>query len=418
MQYGCRIYYPKARLYSTVASNPPLIRIDNGTFYRRHPSSTTGGKSHNPAIFSGLSFELSSPYYGQQQHWAVIGPSNAGKTTFFQILLGQHICCPPTARLYPLLSCEETDARYRNPARAIKYVGFDGDRAAANRSAMRGAYLSARYESRREDTDFSVLDYLQDNTELNPLEERRDKEIRDQDLYEVIKNLNLDALISMPISTLSNGQTRRARIAKALLEKPMVLLLDEPFMGLDPPTVSNLVELLYRMAEANAPRLVLALRPQDSLPQWITHAIRLSGSLGLASQGRRENAFSTSSNRRTADDGSRAPGISGYPLQPGLPMLDQGALGQTITESGQSHESLSMTWQSPCSSHSEDQIKDKQILISMRGVRIKYGEKAVLGNWQQTGGKHGLWWDVHYGQRWGIFGPNGAFPIFVLTSQH
>ena len=89
--------------------------------------------------------------------------------------------------------------------------------------------MSARYESRREATDFTVMDFLRGNTDLNPSEEQEGKDVNDRSVRKVISDLKLGALVDMPMGNLSNGQTRRTRIARALLGRPMVLLLDEPF---------------------------------------------------------------------------------------------------------------------------------------------------------------------------------------------
>ncbi|CAD6564015.1 MAG: hypothetical protein ASARMPRED_002645 [Alectoria sarmentosa] len=278
---------------STTIESPPIIRIENGTFYRKYPSATDQDAASKSALFRGLTWYLPSKAVGdeKQQHWAVLGLSNAGKTTFFDVIRGHHLCIPPAARSFPYLSSKEVeivDSRYRNVARAIQHVGFDGERGGVAKSGTRGAYLSARYESRREATDFSVMEFLKGNTDLNPSEEQEGKEVNDQSLDKVISDLKLEALVHMPMGNLSNGQTRRARIARALLGKPMVLLLDEPFMGLDPSTMTTLSPLLHSLARASSPRLILALRPQDPLPDWITHVIHLGPNFQITYQGSKD----------------------------------------------------------------------------------------------------------------------------------
>jgi ABC-type molybdenum transport system ATPase subunit/photorepair protein PhrA len=317
------------RKYGTSHTRPPIIRISNGTFYRHHPNSSLAATTPNPPLFENLNFELPS-FASNKEYWSIIGPSSSGKTTFLQILGGKHLSIPPTARSYPYLESDEIESKnhqLRNPERAIKRVGFDGEQGLGGQ-APQSAYLSARYESRREDTDFSVLDYLQGNTELNPSKDICGKKIDAASLERVIKDLRLGDLIDMPVSNLSNGQTRRARIARALLGKPEVLLLDEPFMGLDPPTLLSLSPMLQGLAEANSPRLLLSLRPQDPIPEWITHLIYLKGDCQIAFLGRKKDVLQDLNNYVTAvKDGEVEPDIH-------MPLFSMHEVGRALTERG------------------------------------------------------------------------------------
>ena len=228
-------FLPSTAIRSTIttpsASRLPVIRIDNATFYKQHPASANAS---NPPLFSGLTFSLPS-FPERPQCWSIVSPSSTGKTTFLEVLQGQHICIPSNGRSFPYLSTDDVaakDPHLRVPTRAIRYVGFNGMGNTAGGSGIRGAYLSARYESRREDTDFSLMDYLNGKTSLNASEEvtvAGESSKKEEILREVIQQLKLEALLDLPVGNLSNGQTRRARIAKALMSAPEALLLDEPF---------------------------------------------------------------------------------------------------------------------------------------------------------------------------------------------
>ena len=175
-------------------------------------------------------------------------------------------------------------------------------------------------------------------------------------------------------------------------------------VGLDPPTLTILSPLLCELARAKSPRLLLALRTQDPIPEWITHLIYLAPSLRVAHQGLKNDVLSQLKDCAMSSDSKTSIGVTGE-------------LGRTLTAQGikdfdntspkrssrQSHESSLQTGDS-------SQLSFGEPLIEMDNVRVQYGNKQVLGDWvQEIDGqrRQGLSWTVRRGQRWGIFGPNG-----------
>ncbi|RMZ17102.1 hypothetical protein D0860_00719 [Hortaea werneckii] len=279
-------------------------------------------------------------------------------------------------------------------------AGFDAERGSSvGGTSVRGAYLSARYESRREETDFSVRDYLMGQTELNPLESSESDADRHA-LEEVVDRLNLRGLLSMPVANLSNGQTRRARIAKALMARPEVLLLDGPFMGLDPRTLRTLSGVLSELAERQQPRLVMSLRPEDGVPEWVSHLVVIDERMRIVGHGPKQ-------------DLTNASGTHSVTIQGLLKTVEH-------SEKATSPEQVS---RDGFGAYSPGR-RGGDALVEMQGVKVAYGDKVVLGDWEQQLGTEshpGLWWSLHRGQRAGIFGPNGSGKttmLSLITSDH
>lgn len=312
--------------------------------------------------------------------------------------------------------------RLRNPAKAIKYVGFD-DTTSGYGSVTTTAYLSARYESRREETDFSLLDFLTGNTEFNPSTGLEDEEkIDDALLARVVRDLRLEPLLQLPVAFLSNGQGRRARIARALLTSPEVLMLDEPFMGLDPPTVAGLSPLLKDLADKRQPRLVLSARPQDPLPDWITHLVYLRTDCQVGAMGDKETVLE---GLKKYVRGVKKGGLADDDTLPVHALVE---MGRVLTSNGIQGEGIGEDYiaTSPGVTLVKEELKTElgEPLVEMNGCQVRYGDKIALGNWtEQRDGSEakGLHWTVRRGERWGVFGPNGSGKttiVSLLCSDH
>ena len=202
-------------------------------------------------------------------------------------------------------------------------------------------------------------------------------------------------------------------------------------VGLDPPTLTTLSPLLHNLARNQSPRLVLALRPQDPLPEWITHVLYLGPNLKISHQGERAKV----QEQMHALDGEQRMGHKYIPVQP-MRQADEAMFSRN--NPADKYSKLLLRAQDPlrmppavflnqCLSREGISLRDKMPLkfgepiVEMENVLIKYGEKQVLGAWTQKvndQSRRGLWWTVRRGERWGVFGPNGQCQFCaILFSQ-
>lgn len=416
--FGTRRYlllWPRAQQRRHV-SQRPLVDIKKATFYEAFPSEENSFRGNSP-LFPGLT--LSIPGAGNANPPQAIVPyalgvtATSAKTTtaFLKVLAGRFFCDPATARSYPHL----TDTS-KSPHSAIQYVGFDAERGSGvGGNSLRGAYLSARYESRRDEGHFTVRDYLQGNTELNSLE-RFGSPDSEFSLEAVSSLLGIGRFLDMSVANLSNGQTRRVRIAKALMKNPELLIIDGPFMGLDPHNKSEMGRSLRSLYQSTRIRLVLGLsKSHSTISPWLTQLVAIENNLSIFYNGPhpppRNSVFARNPEMKTLLTGTdRVQRALARREKNQSPASDDSSFSKGI----KSKDGFLQV--SPPLSPGEK-------VVDMQGVKVTYGDKTALGDWAHSihEKQSGLWWSLHRGQRCGIFGTNGSGKttmLSLITSDH
>ena len=151
----------------------------------------------------------------------LLGPNGAGKTTTFYMLVGLLV---PERGSITLNGHDVTRMPiYKRARLGLGYL-------AQEPSVFRG--LTVR------DNVLGVLEVMK-----TPSQEKRSR------LDELLGELGIAHLADQKGYNLSGGERRKVEIARALAVKPTILLLDEPFVGIDPITVSDLQDTVIKLRE-------------------------------------------------------------------------------------------------------------------------------------------------------------------------
>ncbi len=149
----------------------------------------------------------------------LLGPNGAGKTTCFYSVMG--LVKPDSGRIF-LDGQDITELpMYR---RAILGLGY----LPQETSIFRGMSV--------EENIMAVLEVAQPNRA-----KRRDR------LEQLLREFGLTALRESAAMALSGGERRRCEIARALAADPTIMLLDEPFAGIDPISIADIRELVREL---------------------------------------------------------------------------------------------------------------------------------------------------------------------------
>ena len=135
---------------------------------------------------------------------------------------------------------------------------------------------------------------------------------RAADPFEIAERLGLTEFLDRRVSRLSLGNRRRLAIARALVSRPELLVLDEPFSGLDASGVEDVLDLFIELHEGGETTLLLSSHQLQLLERVATHLAILHGGR-VVREGEKDSllAGETPQVRVTVDDVQRAETVLG-----------------------------------------------------------------------------------------------------------
>jgi iron complex transport system ATP-binding protein len=198
---------------------------------------------------------------GTGEQWAVLGPNGAGKSTLLDVAAGM-----------------------RHPSRGeVEILGETVGRIDLRALRERIGHVDVKTEeafSPRRTAFEVVLTGVTGTIQL--LQDRVDDAARRR-AVQLLAQVGCAAVGAHAFATCSQGERRRILIARALMRRPPLLLLDEPADGLDLPGREALLAALASLAgEQPAPAVVLVTHHLEELPPTITHVLLLRAGRAVA----------------------------------------------------------------------------------------------------------------------------------------
>ena len=282
------------------------------------------------------------------EHIAIIGRNGAGKSMFVDMLTGRHPAFPDMVKY-----------AFNEPYNNLKHISFrdtyDGDN-------DRTYFLQQRWNQMEIDEETPTVGSKLEEAYQLAGEDTPERRAFQKHLYELF---HLEPLLDKYIILLSSGELRKFKLAASLFTHPKVLIMENPFIGLDAETRDQLKELLGMLAKEQGLQIILVLAKTDEIPDFITHIVEVREMRVLPKKEVR---------------GKR------------LEMRE-------YSQNSQQPQNISLT------SHHLP-ITTKLEVIRFKNVSIRYGERTILKD---------LDWTVRKGEHWSLSGQNGSGKSTLLS---
>ena len=223
-----------------------MIRLSNVTFI-----------SENNLILDNINWHVE-----RGQHWALLGRNGSGKTTLLEIISGYQF---PTRGNVVVLGAAYGQVDLREQRKRLGYISQSLFEKLTPRDPVWEAVATGAYA------------HLRFYEEIAP-------EVKER-AYERLKQFGLEKHAEHPVGTLSQGERKKAMLARALMGSPELLILDEPCSGLDLYQRENYLEVLQSIS-GEAAMLYVTHHMEELFPA-ITHvALIREGRLTAAGEKR------------------------------------------------------------------------------------------------------------------------------------
>jgi len=308
------------------------------------------------------------------QHWAILGPNGSGKSTLVRALWGG---VPLRSGRILYAFGDSTQAVHLVPQRhPIGYGSCETHQRLMEYESMQEELRE--YAGKTDEVTTAqevILSGISANREVTPDDRAR--------LVGVADSLGIPYLLQRGITLLSTGEMRKTLIARALMKSPRLLILDEPFDGLDEESRVSLGESINHLM-AGTMRVILVTHRAEEIVPNTTHVLFIKNGR-LFMQGPKEEMLTSEKVsklfgcelRLEKDDGR-------YRVSYGLEKLhkvDGAFLGRNVF-----HDI-------------------PETLIEMKETTVRYGEVLALDR---------LTWSMKRGENWAILGPNGSGKSTIL----
>lgn len=191
----------------------------------------------------------------------------------------------------------------------------------------------------------------------------RENAVHKELIASLFEALDIDSLLNKRVNQLSSGELRRFQLARTLKDLPSVLVVDNPYIGLDVETRNKLTNVLKKLSEKIVLILVVC-RPTD-IPEFIHRVIHVEAKT-IFETTRKEEVINCSTCSKKSSS-NRIPKSNG---------------------------------------HNYQDIPIGEPLVELSNINLSYGERVIFKNLNLT---------IKSGEKWAITGSNGAGKTTLLS---